>query len=211
MPNWVYNHVAISGPRKVLERFIEVAGQDNYLLKSRNEIDGTFSYSNFIIPPKNKLDEYNETNGWKDGKRVGDTEYNWYNWNIRNWGVKWDAGSPELEDEGHQVVLRWESPWSVPEPVLHKMIEKFPKLQFDGRSEEEQGWGCNWYGEGGQSSFTYWDIPGSHADYANPEGYNEEHSCICHTYYEDDPTEWFGDCPGREEAIAEMEKEKENV
>jgi hypothetical protein len=207
MPNWVYHHVAISGPRHILDKFIEVAGKEN-LVNTPNDNDElkAFSYSNFISPPKNKMREYNETHGWGPKGNTGQSEWNWYNWNVANWGVKWDAGDSEIIDEGYQLHLHWQSPWGVPEPVLQAVIEKFPKLTFDGRSEEEQGWGCNWSGYQGEYSFSYWDVPASHADYANPDGYNQEESCRCTTWCDDDPEEWFGDCPGRAEAIEKQQQ-----
>ena len=220
MPNWVYNSVGITGPAKVIDKFVEVVGRPSYIYPQQEgeEYNRVFSYGAFILPPKNKVEEYHAPNGSGPDGPYGDTEYNWYNWNVANWGVKWDAGNVDMNDitselqasKGTKALyLAWDSPWSIPEPGLAKMIEKWPKLTFDGRSEEEQGWGARWYGEDGQMSINYWDIPVSHAEYADRDTIDNPDGCICSHY--DDPNEWFGDCPDREEAIAEYEKENANV
>lgn len=214
MPNWVYNGVSIQGPTKVVDRFIEMVGRRNYTTPEDAE-PRVFSYGAFITIPKAKIKEYHSPHGSGPQGSYGDTEYNWYNWNLANWGVKWDTTNPEFTDNTSkqqaakgvkEIYLNWDSPWGVPEPVLHVMIEKFPKLVFDGRSEEEQGWGAKWYGEGGQMSITYWNTPSSHADWANPDTLNNEEGCVCS--WDDDPNDWYGDCPGLEEALEEYNKEQ---
>jgi hypothetical protein len=214
MPNWVYNGVTIQGPTKVVDRFIEMSGRRNYIYKEEDK-EQCFSYGAFILPPKNKLKEYHEAHGNGPDGPYGNTEFNWYNWNVRHWGVKWDATNPEFTDNTtkeqkskgiKEVYLNWESPWSVPEPVLIDMVSKFPKLFFEGKSEEEQGWGANWDGIQGEFSASYWDIPSSHADWANPDTLDNIDGCVCG--WNDDPTEWYGDCPDRDEAIREYTKEQ---
>lgn len=207
MPNWVYNRVSITGNKKALDKFVEVAGKENAVNKPyENGEVSPFSYSNFLMPPKNRMREYHEDNGSKpDGKggwiKTGDTEWNWYNWNVSNWGVKWDAGSPEIEHTDKQVVISWESPWAIPVGALEAIVQKFPTLEFDGRSQEEQGWGAEWFGQGGEFSITKeWDIPNSHQEW-------EDIDDTCAACSWDDAEEWYDDCPGKEEAIKEQQLE----
>jgi hypothetical protein len=56
----------------------------------------------------------------------------WYNWNISNWGTKWDASSETpWEDNGdNEIVLFFETAWSPPIPVYGKIDELFPELDF---------------------------------------------------------------------------------
>lgn len=202
MPNWVYNSVSITGNKKALDKFIEVAGKENLVNKPDEAGElRIFSYSNFLSPPKNKMREYREVNGWVDGKKSGESEWNWYTWNIRNWGVKWDAGSPELERTSDKnLVIRWESPWSIPVGALEAIVQKFPTLEFDGRSQEEQGWGAEWFGQDGEFAITKeWDIPNSHEEWLNVND-------TCSACSWDDAEEWYDDCPGKEEAIKEQEQ-----
>lgn len=62
---------------------------------------------------------------------------NWYDWQVGNWGVKWDvvhADSGRSDDgpvEGEtQASYTFETAWSPPETLFHYVAEKFPKLTF---------------------------------------------------------------------------------
>lgn len=223
MPNWVYTSMAVSGKREDLLAFAKKASQRHttYWLSEgwiRNE-DGTntkvaeedrkiveelspespMSFWNFVAPPQESIDsgEYFGTSGYVEGKKVGDTEGNWYNWNIANWGCKWDANDEELDTdldklEPHdQLTYRFSTAWSPAEGVFRAMTEQHPELSFEFHNEEEQGWGVIYEGnEGVLSVSKEWDIPNSHADYVELD---REDSCICSHY--DDQEDWFEDCP----------------
>jgi hypothetical protein len=80
---------------------------------------------------------------------------------------------------------------------------------FDGKSEEEQGWGSNWDGIQGEFSAGYWDIPSSHKDWANPDTLDNADGCVCG--WNDNPNEWYSDCPGRNEAVKEFNNKLEGA
>ena len=120
----------------------------------------------------------------------------WYSWNIRNWGVKWDAnndhisyGDPEKLKDTDSLGYQFETAWSIPEPVFRAMVEQHPELSFTFGCEEEQGWGAEFSGTNGKLSLIKeWDIPESHADWV---ALGREDSCMCG--WGDDNT--FPDCP----------------
>ncbi len=88
------------------------------------------------------MDEYHSAKGWSDGKSYGDTEYNWYNWNVNNWGVKWDASEPELVEEDEiSLNYRFNTPWGVAEGAFTALSEQYPDVEFCLEFEEETGWG----------------------------------------------------------------------
>lgn len=85
---------------------------------------------------------------------------NWYDWNIANWGTKWDCSSSEQgyqTDEESYFAVNFDSAWSPPTNWLVKVIADYPKLNFkliysetgcwfagvafsnDGGMDEEQG------------------------------------------------------------------------
>ena len=75
---------------------------------------------------------------------------NWYDWNVRNWGTKWDVanvdneGYPETEitDEGEDfIAYRFNTAWSPPIEAIIKLVDQYPKLRFSLSFEEETGWG----------------------------------------------------------------------
>ena len=78
----------------------------------------------------------------------------WYDWNITNWGCKWDVAVADNEEypeteliadypngENHVLVYQFDTPWSPPVPAMLKLSEQYPKLLLTLSYEEEQGWG----------------------------------------------------------------------
>lgn len=200
MPNWVYSNLSITGNQDQLdaflakataphpEKFDEATGLVIYTDKPE------FSFWNFIAPPKEAVEsgEYFGTHGWAEGKNLGDTPVNWYNWNNENWNTKWDACDADYTDTtGGSLNISYSTAWSIPEPVMEAMVKQHPELTFDFHCEEEQGWGGTYYGTDGSLETTKtWDIPDSHADYVARDN---EDGCMC-SHYEDED-DWYKDCP----------------
>jgi hypothetical protein len=77
----------------------------------------------------------------------------WYDWNVRNWGTKWDVAVSSLETnpdtymedtvngENHVVYYNFETAWSRPMTALCTLSEQYPDLLFTLSYEEETGWG----------------------------------------------------------------------
>lgn len=51
---------------------------------------------------------------------------NWYDWNIKNWGTKWNAS--DSEEKGGKITFQ--TAWSPPVPVILATSKQFPKLEF---------------------------------------------------------------------------------
>ena len=119
----------------------------------------------------------------------------WYDWNVRNWGVKWDASDVYFEDWGNELAYDFETPWGFPEQVMQAMAEQYPTLTFTIRFLEEQGWGGEALGMNGEFSITdEWDIPCTHEERMERIGY-----CHCEEM-RDDEVEWmYDDCPKKKE------------
>lgn len=210
MPNWVYNGLTVrANNRQDLDAFIA---------KSKHD-DREFSFWNFVTPPKEALEsgEYYGERGWsKDNGETGNTPNNWYNFNYREWGTKWDACNPSPYDTGindagstedaHEYSIHFETAWSHPEPVFKAISEQHPELEFDFSWEEEQGWGGAAKGSNGKFVVTHeYDIPNSHAEYVERE---REDSCNC--MHSDDQEYWYADCPREEEPLSELEQNLRN-
>jgi hypothetical protein len=182
MPNHVFNKVAVTGKPEAIKAFKEKAQ------KGERE----FSYWNFVTPPQEALDsgEYWATHGFIAGEPSGKTPNNWYNFNNREWGTKWDTYDLHVESAPKSFFATFSSAWSPPTQVFEAIVEQHPDLDFDFYWEEEQGWGGEAIGSGGYYSLTNeWDIPNSHADYVD---LGKEESCYC--ALEDDEFT-FDDCP----------------
>lgn len=205
MPNWVYNNITVEGKPEDIKSFMAKATKPyttNYTPWNEEEpseqLRDEFSFWNFVAPDQEYLNEYFETNGSKpDGNggfiKTGDSPLNWYNWNIANWGTKWDAGDIQIDEEpgGSKTTISFSTAWDKPEPVFFAMVDQHPELQFTFRWMEEQGWGGEAVGIDGQfQTKREWDIPNSHEEYVALE---EEEQCNCHA--SDDPDYWYDDCP----------------
>ena len=63
----------------------------------------------------------------------------WYNWNVANWGTKWNCGevwhdrtTEQITEEG-RTSYNFETAWSPAEPVVAALAEKFPTLSITHR------------------------------------------------------------------------------
>jgi hypothetical protein len=184
MPNWVWNRVTVYGEPEQLEAFRKQAGAPTPL-----DEEPIFSFWNFIKPSDDILGEYRPDKALPGGDN---SPNNWYNWNNREWGTKWDACSPGFTDSdtGKSIEYRFDTAWGHPEPVFYAMIQQFPELYFSIYYREEQGWGGQIDGSGGVFWIVdEWDIPNSHEEYMERDGH-----CYC---FDDEPI--YDDCPKREE------------
>jgi hypothetical protein len=86
----------------------------------------------------------------------------WYGWTRDNWGTKWNAYSQELSEEG---VIKFETAWSTPEPVIYALSQMFSDAQFNVRYADED-FGHN-VGE-----YTY--VDGEMVEGNQPEGGSDE-------------------------------------
>jgi hypothetical protein len=122
----------------------------------------------------------------------------WYDWNVREWGTKWDACDSSFddntEDKGPNLYYSFNTAWSIPEQVYKAITEQHPELDFEFYCEEEQGWGAEYKSttdEDGSRLLELvkeWDIPDSHQDYVD-----RDRTCNCEN--DDDQDYWYDDCP----------------
>lgn len=200
MPNWVFNTMNVTGDADDVKTFIHematpipahIYPEGGYIaLEGKWETrEVVFSFWNAIAPTD--LEAY----------FTGDT---WYGWNIANWGVKWDAKIDEnsiddldqyaLADGTAGVTYRFDTAWGTPTEVFQALAKKYPHLAISIEFEEEQGWGGEYVAEGGELSLvSEYDIPNSHADYAER---GREDSCECSWGELDD---MYDDCPAKME------------
>jgi hypothetical protein len=173
MPNWVYNGLTIQGPKESVTKmkeqlntpfvdYIEATGDLAYDIKQTKYSNPVFSFRNIIAPtdieaykkqPIRSDKDISDPDWWADNRRLSAVDNSWYNWNVRNWGVKWDVAVPnesldsdtymEEEEEGNQasVYYNFNTAWGVPEAALTNLSSQYPDLLFTLSYEEETGWG----------------------------------------------------------------------
>jgi hypothetical protein len=66
-----------------------------------------------------------------------------YQWNIYNWGTKWDLEGARMYTFGDEMAYYFESAWSPPQEWLQFVANKYPLLQFYMQFSEG---GCDFWG-----------------------------------------------------------------
>ena len=223
MPNWVFNSLVVSGEQSALDKMVAQLNQpfekhfpDSNWNKETETWDKTpavqvydnpvFAFWNIVKPTD--LSAYYETEVFKKQPLEPDDfmaefvrsmreDQDWYHWNCRNWGTKWDIAVVNddeypntiktITDDG-DVMYHFQTAWSPVGEVLMKLSEMYPTLEFDYEYEEEQGWGgsCTFLG-GEDIACDEYDIPESHSDYKD-----RDKECPCEY---DDIEYAYKDCP----------------
>ena len=54
----------------------------------------------------------------------------WYDWHLNNWGVKWNASDPEVDQHDGDLIISFDSPWWTPNRVLEQLSKNHPDVEF---------------------------------------------------------------------------------
>jgi hypothetical protein len=107
MPNWCSNTLSVSAEsEKEILYFMEKLQCED---EQGNVQD--FTFHSLVPRPKNE-------------------EEDWYNWNIENWGTKWDVDDVAISVEEDVVYFNFDTAWSPPEQWIKKVAPMFPNLTF---------------------------------------------------------------------------------
>ena len=163
MPNWVYNGLTVEGNPESVKKMMEQLNQpftmihdswdvstNTYMKKNTLYSSPLFAFWNIIKPTD--LDAYmaQPAPATLPMDFSGD---DWYNWNVRNWGTKWDVAVSSSDahpdttmmetanGDNHVVYYNFETAWSRPMPALINLSSQYPDLLFTLVYEEETGWG----------------------------------------------------------------------
>jgi hypothetical protein len=149
MPNWVYNSLTIEGDpaliadvkRQLNRPFVHK--HDNWNSETREMEVKDFTYSNPVFAFHNI---YNHRQaGISDEDYIKQPNYskspldfsgnNWYDWNVTNWGTKWDVAVTDdkeysdtelMEETENSLAYRFNTAWSPPLPAITKLSEQYP-------------------------------------------------------------------------------------
>jgi hypothetical protein len=222
MPNWVFNSLVVSGEKEALDRMVTqlnqpftmhhpvhkfVDGKYTKVADSEDYNNPVFAFWNIVKPTDLKSYYEQEVFTKKSLEpdefmaefvRSMNEDQDWYHWNCRNWGTKWDVAVsndneyPNTELEwvaDDEVLIRFQTAWSPVHEVLTKLSEQHPTLEFEYEYEEEQGWGGSATFKAGQEVASgEYDIPSSHSEHRDLD-----RSCNCE--HDLDPAYWYEDCP----------------
>jgi hypothetical protein len=163
MPNWCYNSLSIEGSkeeisaikRQLNQPFQRQHDQWNMETHQMELLDTNYSNPVFafwnIVKPTN-LEEYNKQSDHSlpMAEQMLFKGDNWYDFNVRNWGTKWDVAVrdgedyPEtelMEEDETSLAYRFNTAWSPPLPAIEALSAQYPDVEFNLSYEEETGWG----------------------------------------------------------------------
>lgn len=160
MPNWVYNGLTIEGNPEQVDKLVEQMNKPfvDYItphgdLSFSNNVGNKyvnpiFAFRNIVAPTD--IAAYKLQPDFQATEEQND----WYNWNIRNWGVKWDVAvreddkhpttymeGPVVNGENKVVYYNFETPWGIADKAIINLSSQYPTLLFTLSYEEETGWG----------------------------------------------------------------------
>ena len=163
MPNWVFNSLCVSGNSEQVAQVKFQVGQpvtkliDEYNFDTKEytkqeitKSNPIFSFWNIIAPTDLEAYAKQPTFNATFDQMMNGAGNDWYSWNNRNWGTKWDVGKwdneeysdTEILDEGSEfITYKFNTAWSPPFPVIQELSRQYPELVVDLEYEEEGGWG----------------------------------------------------------------------
>jgi hypothetical protein len=162
MPNWVYNGLTIEGNAEQVKSLIKQMnkpfvdsikpnGDLAYSIQQRKYVNPIFSFRNIIAPTD--MEAYHSVPTFPEKFDMKFEGNDWYNFNNREWGTKWDVAVAEGDEypttniqesengENYVVHYNFETAWSRPLPAIEKLSAQYPTLLFTLSYEEETGWG----------------------------------------------------------------------
>ena len=232
MPNWVYNGLTIEGNPEQVDKLVEQMnkpfvysvnsnGDLAFNIKQRKYVNPIFAFHNiYSYKDAGITDEvYHSQPEFKKDDSFADflkfPSNDWYNFNNREWGVKWDVAvaeddqypstymeGPVVNGDNKVVYYNFETAWGIPRNALSKLSAQYPNLLFTLSYEEETGWG-------GEMEFLRGEVI-SESDYENKCRECEEENCM--EYCENDCGEICSACnymgEADLEAVAECQTHK---
>jgi hypothetical protein len=138
MPNWCENDLFVRGPCEAVREFLALANGDRPL--DFNRFVPYPEYFRTLDEIREAWDEDCRTNpkGDRGPRPVDGFNSGGYEWCIENWGTKWPANSVVVEEArecpaGLEVLIRFDTAWSPPKPVIVAASMLFPSLVFELR------------------------------------------------------------------------------
>ena len=132
MPNWCYNRVSVYSENtdQVTELFdifnnpepfnalipspkwSETPNEDGELpvIEEHKDSDGKVLFTTHKFPKSGKTDD------------------RWYDWQIQNWGTKWEPTDLSVEQCDEELEITFNTAWSPPEDICRAIRNKYPDI-----------------------------------------------------------------------------------
>jgi hypothetical protein len=125
MPNWCTNRVHISGSAEDVAAF-------KTLVRGSSSYENTFSFQSILPCPQDLLDVTDDApSDYKDQLFLDYGYCNCYDWQVNNWGTKWDASDCYLDyEEEESACWQFETVRIPPEGIYEELSNRFPNLSI---------------------------------------------------------------------------------
>jgi hypothetical protein len=144
MPNWCTNAILFKGNSEEVTKLIETVKAD--------EGDSTLSLKKIIAVPE-ELTQLSAPNRDEDQKERLAKLYgavDWYDFQVKNWGTKWDVDARVIYDSNEQAIgykaytdpgerfvhMEFDSAWSPPVFAIDMLAKQFPKVKIHHTYDE---------------------------------------------------------------------------
>lgn len=144
MPNWAYNILTVTGDVKTLKSmkdqvskpYCTFHGESKYDARTKTWeavmdtagciCESPLSFWNIIKPSDDILAVYHSP-ATTEAKNNKD---NWYNWNIKHWGTKWDACDVDIIESNKSITYRFKTAWCAPIRAIDALASQYNNLVF---------------------------------------------------------------------------------
>ena len=135
MPNWCWNNLSVSGDEIQLREFVE---KSTINIEENDEFsfNGTYPMPKTLrITAGTHLSFIEKIKRYINIKLYGHD--NWYNWSIANWGTKWDACEPHIDNNDINFFsVSFDTAWGPPIEWIDNIMQDFPDLCFELEYDE---------------------------------------------------------------------------
>ena len=158
MPNWCNNVLTVEGDAEQLQKFLKdteveederfhpmnlhPTPEDMYLAHAIERELMTYDDDQNLSARQLELEmqiDAGEFAGFEELYGAKD----WYDWNVKNWGTKWEVHMHLASKEDTSAHFHFESAWSPPTSLFDAIAPKYPLLSFTLSYEEL---GCDFAG-----------------------------------------------------------------
>lgn len=155
MPNWCYNVLTVSGPKKEIRKL-----KDAVSTVCEDGSEEKFDFNKILPMPEELLVTAMslpaDKSRWSKEDVELDKKYrenikkygfkDWYDWRLEYWDTKWNACDCILErhenyvnEDIAELEYRFNTAWCFPMSIALKVSQMFPTLKFEWMSNEESG------------------------------------------------------------------------
>ena len=159
MPNWCINNLNISGNEKQLQKFVEKSmstyddGTERFIFNGTHPMPNTLNItSGTHLSFIEKIKRYINIKLYK--------HKDWYGWRLSNWGTKWDACEPYINNNDiNYFSVSFDTAWGPPINWLDNIAMDYPDLSFELEYEESgMGFGGTFTIQGNDKQDAQWDL-----------------------------------------------------